>query len=137
MLESGFFCVFYRLTCRMLSLEHILKYLDARTEQLSEKSRRCIVEGESIVNSNHLLCCGLKADQGPARTDESVEIFALCMQTSNMSGQPHEISITLRRSGEILKAVCSCKAGLSGTCKHIVGSLLFVYRYVEFLYFLF
>ncbi|XP_043210531.1 uncharacterized protein LOC122375293 [Amphibalanus amphitrite] len=113
----------------MLSLEHILKYLDASAEQVSDGSRRCLVEGESIVNSNFLLCCGIKAeDREKLSSSNNVSIFALCMQTSKMSGQPHEINILLKQSGEISTATCSCKAGLSGTCKHIVGCLLFVYR---------
>ena len=58
------FCVVskFERNCKMLSLGHILKYLDAGAEQMAERSRRCIVEGESIVNSNHLLRYGLKAE---------------------------------------------------------------------------
>ena len=125
------FCVVskFERNCKMLSLEHILKYLDAGAEQMAEGSRRCIVEGESIVNSNHLLCCGLKAEAKPSsEADNCLNIFGLCMQTSNMCGQPHEINIQLKQDGDIMMASCSCKAGLSGTCKHVVGCLLYVYR---------
>ena len=45
----------------MLSLEHILKYLDASAEQdLTEAAGAWL--GEILV-SNHLLCCGLKCEE--------------------------------------------------------------------------
>ena len=117
----------------MLSLEHTLKYLDASQAQAVEGSRRCIVEGERILNSNHLLCCGLKSEErigssSEASGTDNVNIFAMCLQTSNMCGQPHGINLSLKQTGEVVKAICSCKAGLAGTCKHVVGCLLFVYR---------
>ena len=53
----------------------------------------------------------------------TLNIFATCMQlqTSNMSGHTHDINLSLKRTGEVVRSVCSCKAGLSGSCKHVVG----------------
>ena len=75
----------------MFSLEHILKYLDASTEQASDGSRRCMVWlEESLVNNNHLLCCVLKYEKigsSPAGCSADAMIIfcnVFAMHTSNM-----------------------------------------------------
>lgn len=109
-----------------LTLGHILDYLDATEQDVKTNSRRCLTEGDAIVNSHHLIHVGLK--NSGANSVGSVEVFALCLQTSNLGEKPHEILVTINADGSIQKAKCSCKAGLSGRCKHAVGAMLYANR---------
>ena len=109
-----------------LTLGHILDYLDASEEDVKSNSRRCLTEGDAIVNSHHLIHVGLK--NTGASHDGSVEVFALCLQTSNLGEKPHEISVKINVNGSIQGAKCTCKAGLSGRCKHAVGVMLYANR---------
>lgn len=109
-----------------ITLAHILDYLDAGEQDLKSNCRRCLTEGDAIVNSHHLIHVGLK-DSG-ASCDGSVQVFALCLQTSNLGERPHEIEAIINADGSVRSARCSCKAGLSGRCKHTVGVLLYANR---------
>lgn len=105
-----------------LSLGSIFSYLNCNVES------RCFVEGEAILNANHLILTGCTEE-----TDTTKEIFALCLQTSGIKSNPHEIKGQLNIVEEKVSIngfVCSCKAGLSGSCKHIAAVLLKCARYV-------
>ena len=108
-----------------LDLSTILEFLEAEFQGYKEHRVRCLKEGEAILNSSHLLCCGVDA----ANKTQDVVICSLCLQTSNLKGPPHEVRVTLTRSGAIKSALCSCKAGLSGACKHIAATLIYINRY--------
>ncbi|CAH1116416.1 unnamed protein product [Phaedon cochleariae] len=98
-----------------LKLSEIFKYLDAKPDS------RCIVEGEEVLHANHLILCGKKSS-----ATQSIKIAGLCLQTSALQGQPHQIegTFSIDNDVKIVEMKCSCKAGLSGTCKHISALLL-------------
>ena len=90
----------------------------------STSNSRNFIEGEKLINAGHIICCGIAAE-----SDTQYELTAFCLQTSNlMKGSPHEISISIEKNNTVKLAKCSCKAGLSGKCKHIVASLVFCTR---------
>ena len=107
-----------------LEISVLLEYLEAGFEGYKEHRFRCLKEGEAILNSRHLLCCGIDA----SNKSQDVVISSLCLQTSNLKAPQHEVHVTLTRSDNIKGARCSCKAGLSGTCKHVAGTLLYINR---------
>lgn len=83
-------------------------------------------EGSRVLNSNHILMCGL-CNSKQKGIDE---YFALCLSSTSQTNYPHEISIKITKNNEtkLLNALCSCQAGKSGKCKHIVGVLLYLNR---------
>lgn len=101
-----------------LSLGDVFLYLQATPES------RTIVEGEQLLNSKHLILCGLKNTP----QEDVVDIFSLCLQTSGiLKSSPHGISGKLLVSNGNLKIdlfQCTCKAGMSEKCKHIAANLL-------------
>ena len=101
-----------------LNLGEIFKFGDCTC------TSRNFVEGEKVLNSNHILKCG----RVPNKSLEHINILAYCLQTSDINGKPHELNGEIKISGEIIKYQCSCKAGLSQKCKHILAVLLYCYR---------
>lgn len=94
----------------------------------SEHSK-CVVEGENVLNAGHLILAGKTG-----HSDNTTFIYGLCLQSSAIFQQPHEIKGELINSGgvlTILKMHCSCKAGNSGRCKHISAFLIKCIRYAE------
>nr|XP_054920609.1 uncharacterized protein LOC126518183 [Dermacentor andersoni] len=85
----------------------------------SETRVRCLVEGEEVLNAGHIVCCGLKQC-----TVSSYTVQVLCLQTSQVRQKPHELC----NNFFFLQGHCSCKAGNSKCCKHMVAMLLFTYR---------
>ena len=82
---------------------------------------RCIIEGQEILNAKHIILLGKTSD-----TIDSLEILALCLQTSEIKSRPHEIKGCFKiveNDVHIEAFQCSCKAGMSGTCKHIAAVL--------------
>jgi len=51
-----------------------------------------------------------------------MNIIGFCMQTSNLKSTPHTI---IHENGSVMNSECSCKAGLSGKCKHTLAVLLY------------
>jgi len=54
------------------------------------------------------------------------------MQSSHIRNKPHEISGKLTADSSNIKIesfACSCAAGASESCKHVVAVLLFLNRY--------
>ena len=89
----------------------------------STSSCRNFVEGERVLNAEHVIFCG--------RTNVSndyVNIIAFCLQTSHLKSNPHEITGSISATGKIIKAKCSCEAGLSEKCKHSVAVFLHLNR---------
>lgn len=99
-----------------LTLRTVFSYLKCNPES------RCIVEGEELLNANHVILIGIENE-----TNTTKEILALCLQTSAIKNTPHEIKGKFLIDGNkvaILEFTCTCKAGLSGTCKHVSAVLL-------------
>lgn len=95
-----------------ISIVDILNYVEGR--------QRPLKEGEEVFKAGHIILCGLDGN-------DSNLIQSLCLQTSGVTEAPHEIKISLN---EPWTCVCSCKAGLSGYCKHIIATLIYINRYV-------
>ncbi|CAI6369773.1 unnamed protein product [Macrosiphum euphorbiae] len=91
-------------------------------------SSRNLIEGEQVINSNHIVLCGKIQIENNANT---TTIKSLVIQSSNLSEKPHEITGQLLMKGnliEIIDFVCTCKAGASECCKHVVAVLLHLNR---------
>lgn len=88
---------------------------------------RNMVEGENVLNSGHIINCGYVN-----KNEMSIGIFATCLQTSSIRDKPHEINGNLhfKSSWEIIELNCTCKAGASQRCKHVVSVLLHIFRSV-------
>lgn len=85
----------------------------------STPSCRNFVEGEKVLHAGHVIFCGkLAADK------TCIKVIAFCLQNSKLKGNPHEIQGEISFQNKINKMKCSCKAGLSGKCKHVVAVLL-------------
>lgn len=102
-----------------LTLEEIFKFVKS-----NEKSRN-IREGQKILSSKNLIRCGITS-----KSSNQVHVYALCMKTSGLSELPHVITGVFEQDprtqlGLIKKMSCTCKAGLSEECKHIVAVLLY------------
>lgn len=63
----------------------MLKFLDCGFES------RCFVECERVLAAEHLILIGLKDLSG-----ETAEIIALCVQTSHLFGDPHQIFLRIK-----------------------------------------
>lgn len=88
--------------------------------------KRPLIEGQAILDAKHIIMCGVVS-----ANKDYVRMEALCLQTSNLKGIPHQIKIEVQSSiasEKIINCICSCKAGNSGKCKHIVGTLLYIFR---------
>nr|CAI5821345.1 unnamed protein product [Callosobruchus analis] len=99
-----------------VTLSSVFNYLSENADS------RCLKEGEELLNANHVLLLGATEE-----TEEYVEVLALCFQTSSIKSSPHEIKgklIINDNTVQISNFACSCKAGLSGTCKHTAAVLL-------------
>ncbi|KAH6945488.1 hypothetical protein HPB50_008727 [Hyalomma asiaticum] len=88
----------------------------------SETRVRCLIEREEVLNAGHIICGGVKEC-----TASSYTIQGLCLQTSQVRQNPHELWFEFT-SDETIKGHCSCKAGNSVICKHMIAMLLFTHR---------
>lgn len=86
---------------------------------------RKYIEGESVLNANHIMYCGIITN-----TEVKVEIMALCLQTSDLYGMPHEVNLTILfvEKTKKIEIRCSCKGGITGQCKHSVALMLYLAR---------
>ncbi|XP_072400302.1 uncharacterized protein [Diabrotica undecimpunctata] len=99
-----------------LSILEYMKFLG-----VTENSR-CVVEGEQVLNSGHLILTG-KLEES---SDHTIKIYGLCLQSSSVKSNPHEIkgTLSLTNGVNICEMSCSCKAGNSGKCKHVSAVLV-------------
>ena len=54
-------------------------------------SSRNLIEGQKVVNSGMIIIIGVTS-----KSNESIELFALCLQTSALTSEPHTITGTLK-----------------------------------------
>ncbi|XP_044761476.1 uncharacterized protein LOC123318796 [Coccinella septempunctata] len=107
-----------------LNLKEYFRYLG------SIPTSRNLLEGGAVLNAGHIMMCG-----NLGKSSRVIEIFGLCLQTSALSSDPHEImgKIIINEETAIISAfTCSCKAGLGGSCKHISAILLECTRLYKF-----
>nr|XP_046471424.1 uncharacterized protein LOC124213811 [Neodiprion pinetum] len=92
----------------------------------TQPSPKKFIGGEDILDEGHLMKCGLQ--QSDTSCDNKYKIIAFCLQTSRLKDPPHEIVGAISQNGKIMGMSCSCKAGLSESCKHVVAPLLYCNR---------
>lgn len=100
-----------------LTIQALFEFLNATPPS------RCINEGQAVLNAGHIILHGIEN-----KTDHTIQVYGLCLKSSGLRKDPHEIRIVFRivETHIYLKtAVCSCKAGNSSRCKHI-AALLFL-----------
>lgn len=100
-----------------LSLVDCLQYIGGSTNS------RCVYEGEEVLNAGHIILLA----KINTSDENKLHLCALCLQTSALASNPHEIKGTLLTSGEkvtVADIYCTCKAGLSAKCKHISAVLI-------------
>lgn len=105
-----------------LSLIEYMRYIGGT------HSSRCVYEGEEVLNAGHVILCGKLSSS----TQDKLHLCALCLQTTSLTSDPHQIKGTLLKEDgqvQIEKMNCSCKAGNSGKCKHISAVLINCTRY--------
>nr|CAI5831074.1 unnamed protein product [Callosobruchus analis] len=103
-----------------LSLMEYITYIGGNANS------RVVLEGEEVVNAGHIILYG-KSEL----THFSLKVCALCLQTSALQSNPHEIKGTLTISNKfaaIKQMYCTCKAGAGGQCKHISALLILLTR---------
>lgn len=112
-----------------LSLNDLFNSLNA------QPNSRCIREGECILDAKHIIACGTEEDKTAKRnTTTEVKLLALCLKTSALRENPHEVRATLSLLDSKLKPKelsCTCKAGQSQKCKHLAALLILCTRYVD------
>jgi len=84
-----------------------------------------MVEGENVLNSGHIINCGYVN-----KNETNIQIFATCLQASVIKDKPRELNgnLNFKSYWEITELKCTCKAGASQRCKHVVGVLLHIFR---------
>lgn len=88
---------------------------------------RKFVEGDRIYScKTNIFECGVITDGiGPNQ-----KIKALCLKTSRMRDGYFEIDGEIKPDGTIVNFICSCPAGNSHQCKHVIGTLFYCMQYV-------
>ena len=85
------------------------------------EKKRCLLEGEEVLKAGYIVACGIKEEN-----INHVVVHALCVQTCGIRGKPHEVEACVEK--EKFAVSCSCKAGLSGFCKHCIALLLHLHK---------
>lgn len=68
------------------------------------------------------------ADENAEENEGHISIIAKCIGTSGLRDDPHSIQGKIMNTGKILSMLCSCKAGEGEKCKHVMATLLFIYK---------
>ena len=81
--------------------------------------------GEQLIKAGYFVKFGLAHQD-----DKEVRTAGLCLQSSHIRQEPHQIKIILscKEDAAIAETSCSCKAGQTGKCKHCVGLLIILSR---------
>ncbi|VEN44989.1 unnamed protein product [Callosobruchus maculatus] len=87
------------------------------------KNSKCVEEGESILNEQHLILAGKVRETSCA---DYITLYGLCLQTNAPNLNPYEITgkLLLGTSVTVSSMLCTCKDGNSGKCKHVSAFLL-------------
>lgn len=94
----------------------------------TQPSCKSFIGGEGLLNAGHVIHCGTLLNS--QNTGDSYKILAFCLQTSHLNDASHEIMREISNKGEVREIKCTCKAGLSVACKHVVAVLLYCNRLV-------
>ncbi|XP_015114459.1 uncharacterized protein LOC107039392 [Diachasma alloeum] len=92
----------------------------------AQPSSRNFIESEKLLEAGHVIQWGQTSNDNTSTNIH--EALAFCLQTSTLKGNPHEMSGKIDGNGRVIEMTCTCKAGLSGRCKHAVAVLLYCNR---------
>lgn len=95
----------------VVTVSELLTFVGGRSKPM--------IEGEAALKAGHIILCGLEGG-------DTHKITSLCLQTSFLISKHHEISVTSSKEVRDWRCVCSCKAGMSDFCKHIIATLKFM-----------
>ena len=93
--------------------------------------KRPLVEGEGILDAGMLVTVGRLGGNLAGSDDHIIQVWALCLQTSSLFSNPHVIKVNVDTSvisNRLRLTSCSCKAGTSEKCKHLVAVLMYLYK---------
>ncbi|KAK9700404.1 hypothetical protein QE152_g31252 [Popillia japonica] len=96
-------------------LEHLRILVQEANEPIPNLMKYAIIGYNNNAGKNQEAC-------GP----DVISVYGLCLQTSALDSNPHEITgkLAITTSVKIVKMHCSCKAGNSGRCKHVSAFLI-------------
>ena len=97
----------------LINLNNIIAYIG--------QGLRPYEEGKRMYTANHVLYCGISA-----YNSGKTEVIALCIQSSAMHENPHEVKVVIKEND--LSYTCFCKAGNLGKCKYCVAVLIYLNR---------
>ncbi|XP_043472756.1 uncharacterized protein LOC122505310 [Leptopilina heterotoma] len=100
----------------MISIAEICRFSN------STPSCRNFTEGEKVLRAKHVIYCGKKSNENSLVDPKNVNIIAFCLKSSGIRENPHEITGLINDSN-IVNMKCSCKAGMSEKCKHVIAVL--------------
>lgn len=99
----------------MIELDDFCKYAGQDFRQ------RKVVEGFRVFKtSKNIFDCGLLESK-----NDNLKVSSKCLKTSHLKDGFHSVDGEIKKSGEIINFICSCPAGESGQCKHIIGTLFY------------
>lgn len=79
------------------------------------------VEGHRVYSSQtNIFDCGLVDSNST-----NYKINSMCLQTSHLKDGFFKIVGEIEPDGKIVNFKCTCPAGESGQCKHIIGTLFY------------
>ena len=84
---------------------------------------RPFFEGEAVLNAKHLMYFGIMD-----KSDFHINIRALCVQSTDIYGPPHEIKLSIKLNDITINCLCSCKGGSKGNCKHCSALLMYLIK---------
>ena len=74
----------------LLNVNDVLNY--------AGEGNRKFIEGENIVNSNHLINCGIINE-----SDEETTLIFLCVKSSDLFGSPYETKVIITKNTDKYK----------------------------------
>lgn len=102
----------------MISLNNLTVYAGDNFNQNKYKEGHRIYRGDNDGRSN-IFECGLME----SADDNLLKVKSLSLRTSHLKDGFYEINGCIQKDGKIISFKCTCPAGESGQCKHILGTL--------------
>ena len=81
--------------------------------------KRCAIKGQAVLDAGHLITCGVVEEKDGVVTIK-------CVRSTSVQEAPHELEAVVKTDSFVVK--CSCKAGLSETCKHCIALLTHIHK---------
>lgn len=102
----------------MISLKNVTDYAGENFNANKYQEGHRIYRGDNDGRGN-IFECGLKESPD----DNLNKVKSLCLKTSHLKDEFYEIDGDIKKDGTVVFFKCTCPAGDSGQCKHIIGTL--------------